>query len=121
MRNYQNLEAWKSAMQLIKQVYILTKAFPKEELYTLTSQARRAAVSIAANIAEGMGRQYKRDTVQFLHIARGSIYELETLLNIAALIDLLEESKLRELISLVDNTAKLLSGLINYNEKAILK
>ncbi len=73
MRNYQKLDAWKTAMQLVKEVYLLTKKFPKEEVYALTSQIKRASVSIPTNIAEGMGRQYKKDTIQFLHISRGSV------------------------------------------------
>ena len=67
-------------MLLVKKVYDLVKEFPKEELFGLTSQARRAVVSVPSNIAEGCGRQYKKDTRQFLHIARGSLYELETIL-----------------------------------------
>ena len=62
MRNYKDLDAWKNAMQLVKEVYLLTKRFPKEELYALTSQTKRAAVSVPSNIAKGLGRQYKKDT-----------------------------------------------------------
>lgn len=121
MRNYQKLEAWKSAMELVKNVYLITKTYPKEELYALTSQTKRASVSIPANIAEGMGRQYKKDTLQFLHIARGSIYELETVLNIAVMVKMIDEAKFQGLIHLLDDTFKLLNGLINYTEKADLK
>ncbi len=60
MANYKDLDAWKVSMQLVKEVYLLTKQFPKEELYALTSQTKRAAVSVPSNIAEGLGRQYKR-------------------------------------------------------------
>ncbi|HET7896157.1 MAG TPA: four helix bundle protein, partial [Flavisolibacter sp.] len=75
MRNYQTLEAWKKSMELVKEIYLVTKQYPKEELFALSSQTKRAAISIPSNIAEGMGRQYKKDTVHFLHIARGSVYE----------------------------------------------
>ncbi len=85
MTNYKNLEAWKKAMQLVKKIYLLIKKYPKEELFALTSQTKRAAVSIPANIAEGIGRNFKKDTIQFLHIARGSLYELDTLLNVTRL------------------------------------
>jgi four helix bundle protein len=121
MRNYQKLDAWKSAMELVKNVYLLTKNYPKEELYALSSQTKRASVSIPSNIAEGMGRQYKKDTIQFLHIARGSIYELETVLNIAVMVEIIDQQKFQSLIPLLDNTFKLLNGLINYMEKADLK
>src|SRR4051812_14761437 len=114
MRNYHKLEVWKSATVLIKQVYILTGQYPKSEIYGITSQTRRAAVSIAANIAEGMGRQYKKDTIQFLHIARGSLYELEALLQIGMTLDLIDEKDFRDIIHLTEDTNKLLNGLINY-------
>lgn len=78
MTGYKNLEVWKKSMQLVKEVYTITVVFPKQEAYGLTSQTRRAAVSVPANIAEGCGRLFKKDTRQFLHVARGSLYELET-------------------------------------------
>lgn len=97
MANYKTLNAWKLAMQLVKEVYIVTKKYPKEELFALTSQTKRSAVSIPSNIAEGLGRQYKKDTLQFLYISRGSIYELETQLNIAGMINVIFEDELRSL------------------------
>ncbi|HQW91759.1 MAG TPA: four helix bundle protein [Ferruginibacter sp.] len=98
MRNYKDLDAWKNAMQLVKEVYLLTKTFPKEEMYALTSQTKRAAVSIPSNIAEGLGRQYKKDTLQFLNISRGSLYELETLLNIAVMVEIISEKEFNNII-----------------------
>lgn len=121
MRNYQKLDVWKASVQLVKSVYEFTKELPREELYSLTSQIRRAAVSIPANIAEGMGRQYKKDTTQFLHIARGSAYELETLSNVALSINIQSEPKFNEPVLLIDDTIRLLNGLINYMAKAELK
>lgn len=121
MANYQKLEAWKESMFLVKDVYVITGSFPKEELYGLTSQMKRAAVSIPANIAEGMGRQYKKDTLQFLHIARGSIYELETLLNIAVMINIMDAGTQAGVSAKVGRIMKLLGGLINYLETSPLK
>ncbi len=83
MKNYKELDAWKISISLVSEVYEVAKNYPKEEIYSLTSQTKRAAISVPANIAEGLGRQYKKDTLQFLHISRGSLYELETLLIIA--------------------------------------
>lgn len=121
MGNYKNLDVWKVAMQLVKETYLLTKKFPKEELYGLTSQIKRAVVSIPANIAEGIGRQYKKDTIQFLHISRGSLYELETLLNIAAMIEIISEAEFNHTIHSVEKVLQLFNGFINYNQKADLK
>ena len=121
MRNYQTLDVWKMSMQLVKEIYLLAKAYPRDELFALTSQTKRAATSIPANIAEGMGRQYKRDTLHFLHIARGSVYELETHLNVALMVNIIEEQNFKTVINLIDEVMKLLSGLINYMNKADLK
>ncbi len=108
-------------MQLVKEIYLLTKKYPKEEIYALTSQSKRAAVSVPANIAEGMGRQYKKDTLQFLHIARGSLYELETLLNIALMVEIISEDDFAKILPLLDQTMQVLNGLINYTKRADLK
>jgi four helix bundle protein len=121
MSNYKNLDVWKFSMQLVKEVYLLTKKFPKEELYALTSQTKRASVSVPANIAEGLGRQYKKDTIQFLHVSRGSIYELETLLNIAVMVEIISENEFNQIVPFVEKSLQLLNGFINYNQKAILK
>ena len=121
MRNYQKLEAWKISMELVKEIYVITKEFPKEELYGLTSQIRRSAISIPSNIAEGMGRQYKKDNIQFQHIARGSIYELETLLNISLMVGILSEEIFNRISFLLGHVIKILSGLINYLQKSELK
>lgn len=121
MSGYKTLDVWKVSMQLVKEVYLLARKFPKEELYALTSQCKRAAVSIPANIAEGLGRQYKKDTLQFLHISRGSIYELETLLNIAVMVEIITEEEFIKISPLIEKVLQLLNGFINYNQKAELK
>jgi four helix bundle protein len=79
---YKDLEVWQAAMQLALQVYRLTAVFPKEERYGLTSQMRRAAVSVASNIAEGKGRSSDKELTQFLCNSRGSLFEIETQLTI---------------------------------------
>ena len=121
MRNYQTLDVWKMSMELVKEIYLLTKSYPKEELFALTSQTKRAALSIPSNIAEGMGRQYKKDTIHFLHISRGSLYELETHLNIALMISIIEQEAFTKISLIIDDVVKRLNGLINYMEKAELK
>ena len=121
MKSYKDLDAWKKSMQLVKEVYLLTKGFPKDELYGLTSHIKRAAVSIPANIAEGIGRNYKKDTTQFLHISRGSLYELETLLNIAEMISILKAEDFTSISENINECARIINGLIAYYEKPELK
>jgi four helix bundle protein len=121
MTNYQDLDAWKISIQLVNEVYNLTSEFPKDELYSLTSQTRRAAVSIPANIAEGMGRQYKKDTIQFLHVARGSLYELETLVHISIIRKMVVEQKAEKVFFLIRKSQQVLNGFINYMQKSKLK
>jgi len=78
LKNYKELKVWQQSYTLCLEVYRLTKEFPKEELYGLTSQARRSAISIPSNIAEGYGRRTKPDYIRSLYIAYGSVCELET-------------------------------------------
>lgn len=117
MAHYKNLEVWKLSMLLVKDIYVIAKLYPKEELFALTSQTKRAAVSIPSNIAEGLGRQYKKDTLQFLHIARGSIYELETHLNIALMVEIIDQPQFNLICNSLETVMKLLNGLINSYEK----
>lgn len=115
-KTYKELDVWIKFRILVKEIYAATMDFPKEELYGLTSQIRRSAVSVPSNIAEGYGRQYKKETIQFLHIARGSLYELETQLYIAFDLKFISENKLNELIVMIEECRKLLSGSIKYFE-----
>src|SRR6516162_5940616 len=112
MTNFQNLDAWKIAIALVKEIYSLTKAFPKEELFGLISQLRRAAVSVPSNIAKGVGRQSKKDTIHFLHISRGSIYEIQTLIYISTITGIIGENTIAELSSTIERCLQLTNGLI---------
>jgi len=115
-RTYRDLDVWKKARSLVKEVYLVTRKFPKEEMYGLMSQMRRCAVSIPSNIAEGYGRQFKKETIQFLHIARGSLFELETQFFIASDLTFIDEEYLEKLLPQLDECKKLLNGLIKYFE-----
>ena len=121
MNSYKNLEAWKRSLTLVKAVYEVAKLFPKEEMYAMSSQIKRAAVSIPTNIAEGCGRQYKRDTRQFLYIARGSLYEVDSILTIAVMVNMIGTEKVQELTPLIEENLKIIHGLINHYEKEYLK
>ena len=89
IQSYKDLEIWQEGIHLVKTVYLLTKAFPREELYGLTSQMRRAAVSVPTNIAEGYARHHRNEYRQFLYIALGSLAELETLGTVARELELI--------------------------------
>jgi len=106
---HEQLEAWKFAMQLAKTVYQLTATFPTEERYGLAQQMRRAAVSIPSNIAEGAGRNGAKEYLHFIGIARGSLAELETQLQLAAMLDFVKPD--HAAFDLTDRTGKLLTGL----------
>lgn len=113
MRNYTKIEAWQLADDLTVQIYETTRRFPKEELYGLTSQLRRASYSVPANIVEGSARESKRDYLHFLHVARASLSESQYFLHLAnrlGYLDAREESNLR---ALSRKTFACLQGLIN--------
>jgi four helix bundle protein len=99
-------------MELTEAVYGLTKAFPKDEIYGLTSQLRRASVSIASNIAEGRGRATDRDFKNFLNIAQGSTYEVQTQLLLAKRLKIGDEAMLNKAESLCVETSKMLGAFI---------
>ena len=117
VRSHRDLIAWQKAIDLAEACYLLTSQFPKDELYGLTSQTRRAAVSVAANIAEGYGRQTKPAHLSFLRIARGSLRELETHLIIADRIRLAEAAPLAALLEKCDEQARILHALIEKLER----
>ena len=77
-KSYVELDVWIESRKLTNEIYSLSKSFPKEEVYGLTSQIRRSAVSVPSNIAEGIGRNHTKDSLQFFYISRGSLYEMET-------------------------------------------
>jgi len=113
--DYKELDIWIQARVLVKTVYVLTKSFPKDEQFSLTSQVRRCVISIPSNIAEGCGRQSNKETIHFLHIARGSLFELETQLILAE--DLNYISDIDIVLKEIERVKKLLNGFINYHKK----
>jgi four helix bundle protein len=117
MTNYRKLEVWILAMEIVKEIYDLTKQYPTDERFGLISQTNRAAVSIPTNIAEGMGRNYTKDTVQFLHVSRGSAYELETLLNVAMMINIIDDQTYKKISNKLESSIRLINGFIKYLEQ----
>lgn len=109
---HKKLNVWQKSIILIQKVYELTGSFPKIEIYGLTNQMRRAAISIPANISEGAARQTKKEFIQFLHVAQGSLSELDTHLEISQRLGYLKENSVQEISLLMNDIDKMLTGLI---------
>jgi four helix bundle protein len=111
VQSYQELEVWKVAMDLATECYRLTKVFPEDELFGMTSQIRRSAASIPANFAEGQGREHTKEFLNHVSIARGSLKELETHLLLCQGVGLLKAADLPSLMTLCDRISQMLSRL----------
>ena len=112
MKSHKDLIVWQKSMDHVAAIYVATKAFPKEELFGIASQMRRAAVSIPSNIAEGYGRLYDKETVKFLSNALGSASELETQLIISKDLGYLSIEDSQKPISQIEEIIRMLSALI---------
>ena len=112
--NHKDLDVWKKAVDFVTFVYQVTQKFPDNERFGLTSQFRRAAVSIAANISEGAARSSDKEFIQFLYISLGSSSEVETLLTISNNLKLLDDENYRLMNSTLTDLKKMLLGLIKY-------
>ena len=113
--SYRDLVAWQKAIAFVTTIYRITAGFPRDELYGLISQLRRAAVSVPSNIAEGQGRLTEGEFRQFLGHARGSLFEVETQLEIAREIGYLSDQQLTNARKQLSEVAKLVNGLLNSN------
>ncbi|MBE9038247.1 four helix bundle protein [aff. Roholtiella sp. LEGE 12411] len=111
-QSYRDLKVWQEAMNLAESCYKITKSFPKEEIYGMTSQIRRAVVSIPANIAEGYGRRTRGEYIQFLYIAQGSLKELETHLLLSIRVELASSQTVNTILKQCESVGKLLLLLI---------
>jgi four helix bundle protein len=117
VRDFRDLEVWKKSIDLTEKVYIITKGFPDDERYGLTSQLRRAAVSVSSNISEGCGRRTSKDFTGFLHNAFGSIKEIECQLIIANRLGYLKKNIFDDIMKEIDDIGKMLRGFINHVNK----
>lgn len=114
MRPHKNLDVWKKSVDFVIDIYKATENFPTDERFGLTSQLRRAAVSIPANIAEGAGRKSNKEFLNFLSIAQGSASEVETEILIAYRLDYLSLENYNSLIESLDNIGRMITGLSNH-------
>jgi len=117
INNFYSLDAWKKAHEFVLEIYKATKKFPKEELYGITSQLRRASSSIAANIAEGFSRYHYNDKIRFYHNARGSLSETQNFLFLSKDLSFLNEEEFKHLFGLSEDNGKLINGLVRSIEK----
>jgi len=115
MKSHKDLDVWKKSMEMVANIYRLTRQFPSDEQFGLTSQIRRSAISIPSNIAEGAARNSDREFKQFLYIALGSASEVETQLLIAEKLDFLESADTFQ--NDISDIRKMLTGLISYVTK----
>ena len=113
MRKYRNLRVWQRADELAVDIYHVTRDFPREELYGITSQLRRAAVSVPTNISEGAGRESNPDYLRFLIIARGSLTETEYLVHLSRRLGYLSDVDWEQLNNAIEQIFRSLAGLIN--------
>jgi len=112
MNGFRDLLVWQKGMELVTLVYSLIKLFPKDEQYALASQVKRSAVSIPSNIAEGFGRRHKQDYIRFLEIARSSLYELQTQLEIARNVNFIKDQDLNQVFVMCHELEKMLNSFI---------
>jgi four helix bundle protein len=112
VKRFEDLIVWQKGIELVEQIYRASARFPKEELYAMASQLRRAAVSVPSNIAEGQSRQTSKEFLNFLSIARGSLAEVHTQIIIAARLKYVGQPDSEKLLDAVSEVRKLLSGLI---------
>lgn len=119
MKTHKDLDVWKKGMDIVVAIYKLTEGFPKHEIYGLTSQIRRAAVSVPSNIAEGASRQTTKEYIQFLYIALGSLKEMETQLILASRLEYIEDEEYNKLIENTDSIGQMLVGLIKYLKRKL--
>jgi four helix bundle protein len=115
--SYKHLEVWKDSVILAEHIYIVTKEYPKEEMFNCVTQLRRAVVSISSNIAEGSGRKSKKDFSRFVEIARGSLYEVESLVEISKKLDYISMEEYTSLSKELFALGGKLGALYNYLQK----
>jgi len=112
MKTHKDLEVWRMSIEMVTKIYTLTRSFPKEELYGLTNQMRRAAVSVPSNIAEGAGRNSTKELLQFLYFSTGSLSELETQIIIAHNLGYLNNEQKQDIENIISYIFVMLSKLV---------
>ncbi len=120
VHGFKDLDVWKKSMALVTRIYLLTKSLPKDEMYGLTSQMRRAAVSIPSNIAEGRGKRSTKDFLRYLNIAYGSSAELETQMLIAENLGYIDAKNAQPIQDQIAEVNRMLNGMMQGLEKKLI-
>ena len=115
---HKRLDVWNLGVELVTEIYKITKLLPREENYNLISQMKRAAISIPNNIAEGAARNTKKEFINFLHIAQGSLSELDTHIEIASRLKYLQEKDVSNISTIMERVDKMLTGLIKFQKSS---
>ncbi len=118
---HKNLTVYKRSVEFVTTIYNLTKVFPKDEMYGLTSQIRRSAISIPSNISEGTARKSDKEMIQFLYISMGSSAELDTQLEIARNLNFISQENYNDANHELAEIAKMINGLISYQRKKVTR
>lgn len=111
-KTYKDLKIWQKGIDLVSEVYLATKDFPQEEIYNLTSQMRRSAVSVPSNIAEGWGRESDKSFIHFLRMSKASLFELETQIVIASNLEYISGERMEVLLSFIEEEGKMINAFI---------
>ena len=119
LQTHKDLKVWQESKDLVTHIYDLTSKFPKEEIYSITAQIKRAAISIPSNIAEGAARDSNKEYIHFLYNSLGSVAELDTQLLIAKDLNFLNEKDFNEISEKLNSIGKMLSGLIKYRQSKL--
>ena len=116
LQTHKDLKVWQQSKDFVSEIFRLTATFPKEEMYSLTAQIKRSAISIPSNIAEGSARESNKEYIRFLYIALGSLAELDTQLQIANDLEFIKSDEYQKLSIKLNEIGKMLSGLISYRK-----
>lgn len=121
MLDFKNMDVWQKSRELVKDIYLISKTYPKEETFGLSLQMRRSAIPVISNISEGIGRTQTKETIHFLSIAEGSLFELDAQLTVSLYLNYIETATYQRVSSLISECIRLMQGFLNCCKKKINK
>lgn len=121
MLDFKNMDVWQKSRELVKDIYLISKTYPKEETFGLSLQMRRSAIPVISNISEGLGRTQTKETIHFLSIAEGSLFELDAQLTVSLYLNYIETATYQRVSSLISECIRLMQVFLNCCKKKINK